>query len=495
MLRPFEHGLPAQIRQPTINWNDVQYAGNMAGHIADYAMGRGDFAPIKRSNAELMEADSSTNKTARTSGDNNADSMDVGVARLSGSIGSNGGFRGRFVGNTQTNYGYEKHYNERQLAYSKKLFTVNYTWGLSVYDRRDRVSGQNLTKYKWGTTGAGGKAVPGVICFQSNSFWGTTSDFNAFTPFGKAHAGYDFTEAIYSNAFNLRLQDFLDNKLFSDSGAKGIFVQYNKFRIKSFTVHIKLESTAQNIAATNNNVLHSGRNNNGWQSELSDAQKYEFQKVRLSDNTDLLTKGYFIYRDIYNTYANSDNFINEVPTSSLADQLDVGAKREQFVIKNLDSNLTYVKNGEEFSFTREIKPQGSYYLDKAGILANLKTSIGSIVAQLEGQVAETSTIVKKLPEGFNFLIVPGECDIDIYGEVALGGASASSNYGNGYIVLPNLQTKMHVKCTAEWECFDYNYSATPISRLADPLEKALSDYNMSKQIELGQLNRAGSQKI
>lgn len=494
MLRPFEHGLPAQIRQPTINWNDVQYAGNMAGHIADYALGRGDFAPIKRSNAELMEADSSSNKVSRSYVDDAGDSMDVGVARgVDGT--SNGGFRGKFVGNTQTNYGYEKHYNERTLAYAKKLFTINYTWGLSAYGRRNRVSGQNPSILKWGTTGAGGKAVPGVICFQSSSYYTNTQNITSFTPFGINHQGLEFSESVYSNAFNLQLCDFIDNKLLSDDGTKGVFVQYNKFRLKSFTVHLKIESTAQNLAATNNNVLHHGRNSNGWTDKLNDTQKYEFQKVRLSDNTDLLTKGYFIYRDIYNSYANSDNFINIIPQSSLADQIDVGAKREQYVIKNLDSNLTYVKNGEEFSFTREINPQGSYYLDRASILANFRTSIGSIVAQLEGQAADSTTIVKKLPEGFNFLIVPGECDLDIYGEVTLGGATGQTDIGNGYILLPNLQSKMHVKTTAVWECFDYNYSATPITRMADPLEKALLDYNMSKQIEIGQLNRVGSHKI
>lgn len=493
MLRPYEHGLPAQIRQPTVNWNDLQYAGNMAGHITDYAMERGDFAPIKRSNAELMEADSSSNKVSRSNVNDAGDSMDVGVARGGRDGTSNGGFRGKFVGNTQTNYGYEKHYNERRLAYSKKLFTIDYTWGLSIYGRRNRVSGLNPATLKWGTTGAGGKAVPGVICFQSSSYYTNTQNINPFTPFGINLQGLEFSECIYSNAFNLYLGDFVDNKLLTDDGTKGAFINYNKFRLKSFTVHFKIESTAQNLAASNNNVLHHGRNNNGWADKLADNQKYEFNKVRLSDNTDLLTKGYFIYRDIYNSYVNGDNLINIIPTSSLADQLDVGAKREQYVIKNLDSNLTYVKNGEEFSFTREINPQGSYYLDRASILANLKTSIGSIVAQLEGQAADSTTIVKKLPEGFNFLIVPGECDLDIYGEVTLGGAT--TDVGNGYIILPNLQSKMHVKTTAEWECFDYNYSATPITRMADPLEKALLDYNMSKQIEHGQQNRVGSHKI
>ena len=497
-LRHRPYNVPDQIRQPGINWNDLEYAGNIAGHVADYAMGRGDFAPLPpaKRNYEKMEADSSSGEGSG----NNTSSNNIAPALRGGdSIGANGGFRGRFIGNTQTNFGYEKHYDERRVLNSKKVFSLNYNWGLSIYGRRNRIDGGVFPMTKWGTIGSGGKAVPGIVCIRASQFWTSQNEnCNPFTPYGSTNTNFQLSENIYSNAINFYLGDFIDNKLLSDDGTKGAFLSYNKFRIKSFTVHFKLVSIPQNVSATTNHVLHNGRNNNGWEPQLNTNDKYEFQKVRLTDSTDLFTKGYFVYRDIYNSYANNQNLIPIIPPSAYAAATgDDAYKREQFVIKNLDSNLTYVKEGEEFSFTREINAQGSYYLDKAGILAHLKTSIGTIVASLEGQVQDSTNIVKKLPEGFNFLFVPGESDLEIYGEIGLGGPSGVPNVGNGYLCLVNLYSIMHVKTTAVWECFDFNYASTgPPTLFSDPLEKALIEFNMSRTIETGQLNRPiGSKKL
>lgn len=491
MRRHHPYEVPERYRPNIDPQATGDFIGNMARHTWDYWNEEGDFsrpAKWKKQDVEKMEADS-------TSG--NQIEAPPTAQSLTSSMGSNVGFRGRFVGNTQTNYGYEKHYQERQMAYSKKLISMKYHWGLSNFGRK--VRGETPPTLKWGTSGVGGWASPGIICVRSSTFYGqnNTQGQTPFTHWGTNMIGTNMSENIYSNALNLFLGDFLDNKLFSDDGKKGIFLSYNKFRLKSFTVHLKFRDIPQNITHTCNYICHNGRNNNGWQTTLTAEQKTEFQKTRLQDSTNNACNGYFVYRDIYNTYVNEKNIIPDIPNSALAvsGNTDDVHKREQYVIKNLDSNLTYVKKGEEFSFTREINAQGNYYLTKEGIKANLKTPIGTIIANLEGQVVDGSSIVKKLPEGFNLLIAPDECDIEYYGELTLGGASPETAIGNGYILFPNLSTTIHMKTTAQWECFDFNYSGIDvIQSFSDPLEKALLDYNMERTIEIGMINRNGGSK-
>jgi len=427
-------------------------------------------------------------KDEMASNDTNMETGQV-TASYSGYSGNNGGPRGSLVGNTESDPSYEKYYHEKQMGHSKKLKQLQLTWGISKYGPRNRLSGAQFPLLKWGTAGVGGQAVPGVCCIKSTDIYGNTT-INAFTPYGNNQIHCDFSENVYSNAINFYLQDFVDNKLMNDSATKGFFLNYNKFRLLSFTIEITPYGRTESMLQYAPNVFNSGRGSNGWQSLLNADEKALFinYKHPWYEENDL--PGYFIYRDIYNSYAETGGTIKTIPSSAQPEGNEDVMKREQYVIKNLDHNLTFVKDRESFSFTRTIKAQGNYYFDRKGILDNMKTPIGNIVNQLEGQIVDGSNIVKKNPEGFNLLIVPGRVKVEMFGEINLGGPNGGTTNGNGYLLIPALTTELLVKTTAKWEAFDYNYIDNQfVGFVSDPLEKAIFDYNVEKTITQAQLNR------
>lgn len=427
----------------------------------------------------------------------NENNMDTGQADSSrmGNSSSNGGPRGAFVGNTQSITGYEKYYHEKQMGHSKKQKILFLTWGLSIYGPRNRVSGNAYPFLKWGTTGPNGLAIPGIVATRTVDIFGN-STINAFTPYGSSQNNTDFSENIYANAINFYLGDFIDNKLMDDSGRRGFFLNYNKFRLVSFTVHLTPKTRNESMLQHAPNVFNSGRGSNGWQGLLAPDEKGIFINYKHPWYEETENPGYFIHRDIFNSYSTTGGTIPIIPNSANANAGDDIIKREQFVIKNLDHNLTFIKSGETFSFTREIKAQGNYYFERAGILSNLKTPIGNIVNQLEGQIQDGSTIVKKNPEGFNILIVPGRAKIEMFGEIALGGTPAQTNpnvpenrIGNGYLMIPAITTELIMKTTAIWEAFDYNYVDNSVARMTDPLEQAIFESNVEATITKAHLNR------
>lgn len=426
---------------------------------------------------EQMEADSSSEQTTPPT-----------VTAMGGIADTSGGHRGVLAGNTQTNIGYEKHYHERQMCYSKKLKLKNLTWGLSVYGPKHFNSGNVFPLEKYGTVGAGGKAVPGLVYMKASNIQGNNT-ITPFEPFGTNQTQVNFCENIYSNALNFKFKDFFDNKLLSDDGTKGMFKQYNKFRLLSFTIEIIPNSRYESITHTVPNVLDSARNNNGFEGELNELEKAEFGSVGLNFEYDQAESGYFIYRDQYTSYSDSNNNIPYVPPDSKADVTAANKfRREQFAIKNLDHNLTYVRSGETFSFTREIKPLGGYYFTRESIIANKDTNIANVVNLLEGQVTTGTTVISKLMEGFNLLIVPGDVKVYMLGKVKIRDGI------EGYIPLVELFTTLEIRTKAKWEAFDYNYAENSLQSMRgsyqEPLEKALFDYNISQSVELAQLNRS-----
>lgn len=410
-------------------------------------------------------------------------------SRGSSSITNNSGFVGSFFGNTKRNTSYEKYYHEAQMGHSKKLKSLDFTWGMSKYGRRDNFSGEQFPLKKYGTDGAGGKAYPGIVCIPTKEIYGS-NEFNPFASFGNKFTNKDLCENVYANCINLYLGDFIDNKLLNDSGTAGFFINYNKFRLKSITVELNFISRHETITVTRPNIMHSAINNNGWNGDLTPEEKTIFRSsFRATDYTPSYKTGYFVYRDVYGTYSNVYGVIDAIPGDAVPGASeDVSTRRQQYVIKNIDKNLTYVDDGETFSFTREINSNGSYYLSRKGILANLKTPIGSIIAQLEGQITGSGTdpIVNRMPEFFNLLFVPGNCEMQMLGEFKL-----NTTDGNGYIILPKLITTVNAKFTSKWEAFDFNYAANHIgySEPLDPLVMAEFNYNVEKTINVAKNNR------
>lgn len=459
---------------------DIEFGANMAGHVADYAMGRGDFAPLppaKRlavENNQLMEADTTYNENDNGNADVNVGAMRVGAA------GSNG-FLGKLTGNTQDNNSYEAYYHERLYGHAKKLRNCFQLWGMSKWSRKDWDNNNRFPLNKYGTNQG---SIDGLVYVKASDVWGT--EVNPFQPYGLGQTCPDLSESVYSNAINFYLKDFFDNKLLSDDGTTGLFTRWNKFRLKSFTVHITPVSHHESMVHQGRWVLHSALNHNGLGAA---AERATFRR-QLGHNGDLYAKKqhYWFFRDEFGSYVNNDGNIPATPPDSTPAATEAKLKREQYAIKNMDRNLCKVSDGEPFSFTREIRPMGSYYFTKETIIANKDKNISTIVAALEGQVtdASTGTIIKKMPEFFNILYCPDHCNMDWVGEIQV----TSTESDTGYLLLPKLCTTLLIKTTAKWEGFDYNYSAeNQQSRMADPLESAILDYNMEKTIQSAQLNR------
>lgn len=458
---------------------DIEFGANMAGHIADYALGRGDFRPLpppKRLAVETdqrMEADTTYNEIANGGANVSVNSMGVSA------VNSNG-FLGRLTGNTQDNDSYEKYYHERLYGHSKKLRNCLHFWGMSKWSRKDWSTNNTFPLYNYGTaTGA----IDGLVYVKGSEVFGST--VSPFVPYGNQQSCPDLSENVYSNAINFKLKDFFDNKLLSDDGAQGLFTRWNKFRLISFTVHITPISHHESMVHQGRWILHAATAWNGW----GNTQEKTTFKRQLGHNGDMYQKKqhYWFFRDEFGSYANTDGDIPPTPPDSRPSASESKMKRESYAIKNMDRNLCKVVDGESFSFTREIKPIGSYYFTKETIIANKEKNISTIVAALEGQITDaTGSIIKKMPEFFNILYCPDHCNMDWVGELIFSGDVNDT----GHLILPKLCTTLLVKTTAKWEGFDYNYQGdNQQSRMADPLESAILDYNMEKTITSAQLNR------
>lgn len=450
-------------------------ANQIRNYYDNYQSRNNDYEQENR--GEQMEADSTSQQVTPPS-----------TMAMGGIADTSGGHRGVLAGNTQTNQGYEKHYHERQMCHSKKLKLKDMTWGMSIFGPKHFNTGNVFPLEKYGTTGQGGLAIPGLVYIKASSIQ-SNATINPFEPYGTNQTQANLCENIYSNAINFKFKDFFDNKLLSDDGTKGLFKQFNKFRLLSFTVEIIPNTRYESIAHTHPNVLDSAQNYNGFQGDLTEEEKEIFKSTSQRLEFEDVTTGYFIYRDQYTTYSDGNNNIPYVPPDSKAEILVASKfRREQFAIKNLDHNLTYINSGETFSFTREIKPLGGYYFTRDSIIANKDSNIANIVNLLEGQVTTGTTVINKLMEGFNLLIVPGDVKVLPYGKIKIKAGV------DGYLFLPEIITTLEIRTKATWEAFDYNYAENSLQAMSasyqEPLEKALFDYNITQSVELAQLNRS-----
>ena len=456
-----------------------QYVGNMARNAWDYAMERGDFSKpkgfkkLKGEDSQYMEADSTSDQAGNSNSINVNSSMGL-------SNGSGPGYRGVYTGNMGAQPGYEKWYHENIELHSKKIRSDTLLWGFSRWPRLDDISGQTFRIKAFGTTGVGGKAKPGSVYVSTGDFFGSQTDF--FQPYGSNYSKFQMSDYIYSNSINPQLRDFVDNKVFSDSGNKGLMTLYTKFRLKSFTVTITPCSQTGGAFYEAPWVLYGNTNNStGWPPNADFKTNNKHTKNDMSNHQD-----YWVYRDSQGLYATGNSNILTVPTDALATTTSrdrVG--RETYTIRNFDSNLCIVNDKTPFSFTRQINPQGNYYMDKATILSLLNTNIAVVVNQLEGQTA--SSVAKPLPEYFNFLIAP------INPVIGWVGETSGNTDDFGYIPVVLLTTKLHIKYQAKWEAFDYDYLATPFTTYTetylDPLQMAEIEYKNNKLVQDAQLNK------
>lgn len=491
MLNPYQHGLPVQVGQPPIDWDTIQrlreLAGQVAPHAADYVLERGDFAPIKRGYSSIMEADSTSNKNARNSTDNNSSPMDVTMARSGNSSGFGAGYRGKFVGTTSSNKGYEKHYHEMYELHGKKQMNRALYWGLSRWTKQTNAPKLTYWTKDW-------VYLSDTEGLPNNSI---------FSPWG--YEDLDWTDYIYSQPINFKLGDFVDNKLLSDNGLHGMMRSYKKLRLKSFTVEVTPVSYQSSLTDTHQRLLQDIKNDTDvYGSNYKSACPFSSNTYKGSQESDEPQPvDYWIFRDIYGDYidkitgSDTFGFIPHRPRSAwpTATQEDFPSRTTR-AVRNLDRNLCIVKSKETFSFTREINSNGSYYLEAGTVGTNFNKPIHQLVNELEGQTKETGDIAEALPEYFHLLIAPTFMPIQ-WGYHAIKQTN-SSDLTYATVPYPCLKTILHIKCQSKWEAFDFQYqSSDPIGRsiefemttYKDPLIEAEYDHRAAKLLQKSHLNR------
>lgn len=422
--------------------NHVNYASNMAGHVSDYYNQRGDFKPLKRKAPENSHDDN----TIQTSGQQ-ATSMDTGGATaFAGGGSTGGGFRGKYIGEGQTNFGYEKYYHERVTGHSLKRRQYDFVWGMSKWLKPNLQGNSLFTMEYWG------QALPYID-------YGTTGG-NAAVLAVDGSIENSICNQVYGNPVNFYIGDFFDNKLLSSSG--GIMRNYNKVRLKSFTIEISPHTTLQSTFDANPNpILVIEKDKVPFDGNRS-FRKINNLNYRVATDE---RQNYWIYRDIYGIYADSlTSNITYAPTDSGTSSIGADSvPRTTHQIRAFDNNLGIMSSDKPWSFTREINSMGSYYLKPNDIYTNRKKNIAYIVNELEGQyVSDPNAMTKRLPEYFNIIFAPINPPIKNYVNIVISCDQSGANPRTGWIPMVNISTTLYVKLKAQWELFDYNHSENPV---------------------------------
>ena len=470
------YNVPAQIRQP--NWNDLQYAGNMGGHVADYVMGRGDFAnlpPSKKSrgeNPEIMEADS-------TNDENNNNTVNITGNSMGMSLGgSNTGRPGRFLGNTSTKPGFEKHYFERDVFNSRKIMTRDLLWGFSSFPIKD-VNGNHISLSKWTN-------CYGVV-YRPEITGNVPKEINIFQAFNKTATSelyVSLSDHCYSHAINFSVGDFYDKKLLSEKG--GALRNFVKVRLLKIAVKIDIITRKTSAFDLNNGLFHPAERFSVASPTFSAHSNYNVEATEPRHHK------YWIYRDINGDYLNQATMnIPNIPPDAEVSKPEDTLPRTCHQIRAYDNNLCVASDNEPFYFEREIKPQGTYYITPDQLWSMRQSNIAVLINHIEHQYG-SSAIVESLPEYYSLLIVPTNVDWYESHLIRLGGTDQAPI--KGHLVLAQMATQLAITCTATWQGFNYNHKGelqkpTLFSTQTEPLRLAEANYLASQSVSKNQINK------
>ena len=433
-----------QVRLPGINYgginsNDIQYASNMAGHLSDYAMGRGDFAEpnwkkIKGEDSIFMEADSTSNENNNNNASNFGNSNNL---RASGGS-SVSGIKGKFYGNTNTKPGFEKYYFERDIFNSRKIITRDLLWGFSKHAIKD-VNGAYIQLDRTN--------APGVVNIPSDL--GTDSlKINIFKPFSDNEQGCNVSIAdhCYSHAINFHVADFFDKKILSENG--GALRNFVKCRLLEFSIKIDIITRSKTAHDLSNDIYNVYERANGIEN---------FTKVTtIRGPQEDASQKYWIYRDLHGEYLSNisteaaQNIPITPPDSKLGVMVDT-LPRTCHQIRAYDNNLCIASDNDPFYFKRTIKSSGSYYITPANIYAMRAANISLLVNEVENQHTN-NLVINSLPEHFNLLIVPTNCEWYMTHSMPIITAGAK-----GRIICASKSTHLAITCKATWQAFNYNH--------------------------------------
>ena len=381
------------------------------------------------------------------------------------------GFRGPLVGSTEQNRPYERHFHEIQELHSRKVKTFEFRWGLqrTKFANNGHSTGFALLPICSGSVSAA-NVIPGVVGFQNEAL--TESSIQLLSPLLNSQQGREpngtttepgapiytthiyarnIADYVYTNPINMLVEDFIDNKLFNfdTNNPRGLMTQYRKFRLKKFSIELEFKTYDMGTSFVNLGEL-----NGGWVGDTPDQTVGSF-----ISRTQRLDMDYYLYRDIYADYAVTTDFdIGCFPTESI----NAGNPKDQFSravkdVRNLDNQLTVVRNGETFKFERSVNAKGAYFLTLAQI-NNLGTgNIAYLVASLEAQSLDPLAITSPFPEGFSMIFAPIDPPIAVLNKAAIAwdGTTTSTQVKPVHV---NCVTKVWARYLATWEAFDFNYA-------------------------------------
>lgn len=476
---PYEQGLVVNPGNqynfdPAATFNAVK---NIGKNTLDYINEEGDFArPVKWQKTE--------NKSALTMDNDQTMALDDGggTAEASKTGASNGvGFRGKLTGNTQSHYGYEKHYHERVEAHSLQIRSWFFTWGISKWSKATNIGDRIDILRSW--------SRPGLVYALDEDIWNSTANYlNAFMPFQQSKNA--ITDNIYGNALNFYVGDFFDNKVLNDplssNTKKGVLNQYRKIRLKSFTITITPRTFKQNTCEANPWLFRKAEDE---MVPFRANQSFSaYKHITDTDPGELFNQDYWIYRDIYGYYQGNDGIIPSVPKDSFSTSTtEDSIPRTVHRLRAFDNQVEIMNNEKPFSFTRVLNPQGAYYLSPQNIWDNRKKPIANLVNELEGQTGlSTGSMINKFPEYFNCVFAPINPPMKIAANIIVSCKTDGTVTKYGIVPMVNVTTELHVKFQATWEALDFDHITIPITYsneiIYDPLFKAETDY----KIETGQ---------
>lgn len=412
-----------------------RFVGNQESILNDYNNNLGDFAY------------SASKRVRSESGMDQDVQMGDATAKSGAGGGAAPGPKGALIGNTQTHKGTEYYLHERQACHSKKKRSLICLWHFSIWDQPNVGPTSILKLYSYGTKG--------LTCLPHSQYVENINTANTIAqPYlgtvNAAGLAKGFSDLVVSQSLNFYLDDFFDKKLYNRFNQTGIFSNYNKLRLTSITVTL-----------TPRTYVGGAYEQAPWIFERSEAaivtasglyQDKNFNRFKVNPEMHEVDMDYWVYRDLYGAYANSDTTITANYLESTGDKPTIS--RSLRTISAHDNNLDYMSNKQPFSFTREVSSTGNYFISTATLQTNYNKPIHSLINELEGQIGTTSYI-NKFPEYLGLLIVPRQMPVKMLGPTIIKGGSAPAEYG--YVVDSTYHTLIEMKFNAKWECFDYKH--------------------------------------
>lgn len=434
-------------------------------------------------NAKRQKTDHKPVQVNEVSSSSNMSQMDTQMHAPEGASASNGGstsgigYRGAFHGPTSLHKGFAEHFHEIHPLASRKVKNYVHTWGFCTNDAN------SLSPLTW-TTGLNPK-IPGLAQYPSTQYFQNVINagpgFEEYLRPGGPTA-VDIPSMVYTQSLNWSVPDILDNKLLSGLvNAPGIMINYNKFRLKKFSVEISPRTFWQGLpqlapqcitkfgAAVNPST--------GWSPGL--------QGISSARHGHEIDMDYWVLRDVYNDFTTDATPLDvpiTPPEALNANTPDLYSRTVRSV-RNYDTYLSVMNNKTPFRFEREVNTRGNYFFSYNDIvaLATAGTNIQYITNALESITGNTNG-PNPLPESFNLVYGPMQCPFYMSNEILMKGQSTDPDYTNS-TVWANITTELYVQIRAEWEAFDFNYARfqgpTKIPRAIDSaayIETAVQEY-------------------